>query len=195
MNLEMPVAIKRWRSNSISPDLTSLLPIPPVLMSSQLPRVSVSFSGCGFLGMFHVGSLACWRDNANKVAVDHALGASVGAIVAVSTLLPEYISVETLKDKFLEVVREAESLHCGAFNPKFNANKIFEKELDRILPENAHEIVSDRLTVSLTDTAMRNHLVSKFERRSDLIAAIVCSCFLPAFSAYEVPTYKVRYIK
>ncbi len=160
-------------------------------LPSKLPRVSVSFSGCGFLGLFHVGSLACWRDNADRIVVEHALGASAGAIVAASMILPEHISVQTLRDKFLQVVDEAESHPFGAFNPKFNVNKIFQEELDRVLPEDAHEVVSGRLTVSLTDTLMRNKLVSSFDSRKDLIDAIVCSCFLPAFSAYEVPTFKV----
>ena len=38
---------------------------------------------------------------------------------------------------------------------------------------------------------MKNVLVDEFDSRADLIDAVVCSCFIPGFSAYEVPTYKV----
>ena len=63
----------------------------------SLPRVSVSFAGCGFLGLYHVGSLACWRDHAHLVEVEHALGASAGAIVAAAMVLG--IDTQHLKDR------------------------------------------------------------------------------------------------
>ena len=34
---------------------------------------------------------------------------------------------------------------------------------------------------------MKNVLVDEFDSRADLIDAVVCSCFIPGFSAYEVP--------
>ena len=72
-------------------------------------------------------------------------------------------------------------------------NKLFSEELERLLPPDAHERLSGRLTVSLTHMASRrNVLVDSFDSRADLIDAVVCSCFIPGFSAYEVPTYKVR---
>ena len=71
-------------------------------------------------------------------------------------------------------------------------NKLFSDELERVLPEDAHERLSGRLTVSLTHgRSMKNVLVDEFDSRADLIDAVVCSCFIPGFSAYEVPTYKV----
>ena len=75
---------------------------------------------------------------------------------------------------------------------RFNVNKLFSDELERVLPEDAHERLSGRLTVSLTHgRSMKNVLVDEFDSRADLIDAVVCSCFIPGFSAYEVPTYKV----
>lgn len=154
-------------------------------------RVSVSFSGCGFLGMFHVGSLSCLRDNVDMLTVDRALGASAGAVAACALLLPEHMSTDMLREKFFSVVKDAESRPFGAFNPKFNVNKLFSDELERVLPADAHLRLSGRLTVSLTHVAsMKNVLVDEFESRADLIDAVVCSCFIPGFSAYEVPTYK-----
>ena len=90
----------------------------------------------------------------------------------------------------LQVVKEASNLPFGAFNPKFNVNRIFGAELDRVLPPDAHEIVNGRLAVSLTTTSMQNEIVRHFDSRKDLIDALVCSCFLPAFSAYNIPTYQ-----
>ena len=35
-------------------------------VNSLLPKVNVSFSGCGFLGIYHVGSYACWKDHQER---------------------------------------------------------------------------------------------------------------------------------
>ncbi|TRY77072.1 hypothetical protein TCAL_00026 [Tigriopus californicus] len=153
-----------------------------------IPKISVSFSGCGFLGLYHVGALACFNDYKHKVHIEHALGASAGALVALAAIVD--IPTEILKKRFTQIVKDANSLPFGAFNPKFNVTKLFQDELGAQLPEDAHERVSARLTVSLTDLSMQNKLVSNFETRKDLIDAVICSCYLPAFSGYEIPNYK-----
>ena len=35
-------------------------------VSSFLPKVNVSFSGCGFLGIYHVGSYACLKEHQER---------------------------------------------------------------------------------------------------------------------------------
>lgn len=39
-----------------------------MVSTSGLPVISLSFSGCGFLGMYHVGSLACWQEHLDRSA-------------------------------------------------------------------------------------------------------------------------------
>ena len=34
--------------------------------AALLPKVNISFSGCGFLGLYHIGSYACWKDHQDK---------------------------------------------------------------------------------------------------------------------------------
>ena len=34
--------------------------------ASLLPKVNVSFSGCGFLGVYHIGSYACWKEHQDR---------------------------------------------------------------------------------------------------------------------------------
>ena len=63
----------------------------------KLPEVNVTFSGCGFLGLYHVGSMACWGDRADRVKVRHALGASSGAIVAAGVALQ--MPADTIRQK------------------------------------------------------------------------------------------------
>ena len=89
------------------------------MAAATLPKVNVSFSGCGFLGVYHVGSLAAWQDHVNRslakqernepvqpgepprFTVDHCLGASAGALVA-TALVIKYPAGQ-LKTKFMEI--------------------------------------------------------------------------------------------
>ena len=45
------------------------------------------------------------------------------------------------------------SMYYTAPNNRFNVNKLFSEELERVLPSDAHERLSGRLTVSLTHVA------------------------------------------
>ena len=44
-------------------------------------------------------------------------------------------------------------MYYTAPNNRFNVNKLFSEELERVLPSDAHERLSGRLTVSLTHVA------------------------------------------
>ena len=60
----------------------------------------------------------------------------------------------------------------------------------QVLPEDVHTILNRRLHISLTDTSMHNLILSEFTSKKDLVDALICSCYVPAFSAYDVPNYK-----
>jgi len=47
--------------------------------------MNVSFAGCGFLGIYHVGVACCFKKYAPHL-LDHISGASAGAIAACSLL-------------------------------------------------------------------------------------------------------------
>ena len=133
--------------------------------AALLPRVNVCFSGCGFLGVYHIGSYACWKehqdrslqcindevvdsdggnrnlltnsinslshcDDPPRFVIDNVLGASAGALVA-AALVVDY-SPDALKNTFLEVAKDVKSMTFGAFNPKFNVNKMFRDELNKV---------------------------------------------------------------
>ena len=186
-----------------------------------LPKVNVSFSGCGFLGVYHAGSYAClkeyqdkslqWVQNAEQMqgtksknktnkdggmssdftphfAIDKALGASAGALVAASLLI-DY-PPETLKNKILELTEFTKSMYFGPFNPRFDVNKIIRDILTEALPKDANILLSNRLYISITGTYLNNLVVSQFSSNEEVIEALICSCYLPAFSSYQIPKYK-----
>lgn len=49
--------------------------------------MNLSFAGCGFLGIYHVGVAACFRQYAPYVVLGKTSGASAGALAACSLIL------------------------------------------------------------------------------------------------------------
>jgi predicted acylesterase/phospholipase RssA len=53
----------------------------------NLGALSISFSGCGFLGIYHMGVVAALRQYLPDLRVIKVAGCSAGALAAVSLLL------------------------------------------------------------------------------------------------------------
>uniref|UniRef100_A0A8D2J822 Patatin like phospholipase domain containing 4 n=1 Tax=Varanus komodoensis TaxID=61221 RepID=A0A8D2J822_VARKO len=63
--------------------------------------------------------------------------------------------------------------------------------IDLILPSNAHEIAENRLFVSVTSTKNgKNHLLSNFASREDLVKALLASSFIPLYAGFSAVDYK-----
>ncbi len=61
----------------------------PLLFESSVPHQmnslsSLSFAGCGFLGLYHVGVAACFRQYIQLNSSTKILGASAGALTAMA---------------------------------------------------------------------------------------------------------------
>ena len=50
-------------------------------------KYNLSFAGCGFLGIYHVGVAVCFRKYAPHLLLEKISGASAGALAACSLLL------------------------------------------------------------------------------------------------------------
>lgn len=48
--------------------------------------MNLSFAGCGFLGIYHVGVAVCFKKYAPHLLLDKISGASAGALAACSLL-------------------------------------------------------------------------------------------------------------
>lgn len=97
---------------------------------------------------------------------------------------------------FFRIVNEARSHSLGPFTPSFNIQTCLMEGLQKFLPQNAHELVSGRLHVSLTRVNDgKNVIVSKFNSREELLQALLCACFIPGFSGFFPPRFQgVRYM-
>lgn len=52
-----------------------------------MDKLNLSFAGCGFLGIYHVGVASCFREYCPQICKNRVSGASVGALVATAMAL------------------------------------------------------------------------------------------------------------
>ncbi|XP_077453663.1 patatin-like phospholipase domain-containing protein 2 [Stigmatopora argus] len=157
---------------------------------------SISFAGCGFMGIYYVGACSCILErfphlirNASKI-----YGASAGALIAVS--LVTGVPLEKCCVDLMYMAKEARKHKLGPLHPSYNLLQLVKESLLACLPSDAHLLASGKLCVSLTRVSDgKNVLVSDFESREDLIQALLCSCFVPFYCGVIPPTYRgVHYV-
>ncbi|XP_017050746.1 1-acylglycerol-3-phosphate O-acyltransferase PNPLA3 [Drosophila ficusphila] len=157
-------------------------------------RRSLSFAGCGFLGIYHVGVAVCLRQHAPQLLLERIAGASAGALAACCLICD--LPLEYMAGDFLRVVQEIRRHSLGAFSPWFNLPECLLEGMHRRLPADAHQRVSGRLHISLTRLSdRRNVVMSEFSSRQELLDALMCSCFIPGLSGLLPPQIRgVRYM-
>ena len=96
--------------------------------------------------------------------------------------------------------------YLGPFSPSFNVTEWLRSNMEKTLPENAHEIVRNifsridfianfqangKLHVSLTKVYDgKNMVANTFDSRQELIEVILASCFIPVFSGIVPARYR-----
>ncbi|XP_035201590.1 patatin-like phospholipase domain-containing protein 4 isoform X3 [Oxyura jamaicensis] len=151
-----------------------------------------ALEACGFLGIYHLGAAAALYRHGKKllkVIKDYA-GASAGSLAATVLLtVPENIEkCEQFTYGFAEEIRK---LDFGAVTPGYDFMKRLREGIESILPSNAHEIVENRLYVSVTNVRNgKNYLFSSFASREDLIKVLLASSFIPVYAGMKPVEYK-----
>ncbi|XP_053689447.1 1-acylglycerol-3-phosphate O-acyltransferase Pnpla3-like [Sabethes cyaneus] len=157
-------------------------------------KMNLSFAGCGFLGIYHVGVAVCFKKYAPHLLLHRISGASAGALAACCLLCD--MPLGEMTSDFFRVVNEARSHSLGPFSPRFNIQTCLLEGLQKFLPEDAHERVNGKLHISLTRVYDgKNVIVSQYNSREDLLQALLCACFIPVFSGILPPRFHgVRYM-
>ena len=136
-------------------------------------KLQISFGGCGFLGVYHVGVGKCVVDHAPHLFLefDAFYGASAGAITAAcaacrsNPMIPYQWVRKTFED--------SKKYWFGMFNPRFDLYGRLRAFLNKFLPQNAHKLCRNVVKISLTvvgDNGLpENWLVSDFRTRQELI--------------------------
>ncbi|CAL8385696.1 unnamed protein product [Boreogadus saida] len=170
--------------------------MPRSLMFDLSEGWNLSFAGCGFLGIYHIGVASCLLEKAPHLVegASNIYGASAGALTA--AVLASQASLIKCCEDVISVAKEARKRNLGPLHPSFNLVKVLKAGLERDLPADAHLRVAGRLSVSLTRVADgENVLVSDFNSKEELIQALVCSCFIPIYCGIIPPFFRgVRYV-
>ncbi|XP_021419303.1 patatin-like phospholipase domain-containing protein 2 [Oncorhynchus mykiss] len=157
---------------------------------------NLSFAGCGFLGIYHIGVASCLLEQAPYLikGATKIYGASAGALTA--SVLASQASIAKCCEDVIETVKEARKRNLGPLHPSFNLVKVIRSGLERDLPADAHTLASGRLCVSLTRVSDgQNVIVSEFKSKEELIQALLCSCFIPIYCGLIPPSFQgVRYV-
>ncbi|XP_034825208.2 uncharacterized protein [Maniola hyperantus] len=156
--------------------------------------MNLSFAGCGFLGIYHVGVAVCLKKYAPHLLIGKISGASFGAISACCLLCD--LPIGEITSDVLSIVREARAGSLGPFSPSFSIQNLLLEGMQKFIPHDAHKIVSGKLHISLTRVYDGNNvIVSEFETREDLLQALLASCFVPVFSGMLPPRFHgIRYM-
>ncbi|KAF5308852.1 hypothetical protein FQR65_LT00552 [Abscondita terminalis] len=151
--------------------------------------MNLSFAGCGFLGIYHVGVAVCFKKYAPHLLLDKISGASAGAIAACCLICD--LPLGDMTSDVLRLAIEARSRSLGPFSPSFNIQNLLLEGLEKYLPEDAHIKVNGKLHISLTRVYDgKNIIVSEFESREDLLQALLASAFVPVFSGILPPKFR-----
>lgn len=157
-----------------------------ILRRCEISAMNLSFSGCGFLGIYHVGVASAFREYVPQICLGKIAGASAGSLAAAALACEVPLGETTTY--ILRVAVRARHRALGPLHPGFDINGIIHDGLCKLLPENAHKLCSGRLFISLTRVSDgKNVLMSHFETRDQLIQALKCSCFIPFYSGLRPP--------
>jgi len=152
-------------------------------------ETNISFAGCGFLGVYHIGVSACLKKFAPHLLQNKIGGSSAGAMCAVALVCD--IPLEDITRKVLMLASQSRKLILGPFNPSFNIHQITKDTFEELLPENVAQRVSGKLFISMTKASNKsNILVSEFYDKSDVIDALCAASFVPGMSGYVPPKFR-----
>ncbi|XP_003742267.1 patanin-like phospholipase domain-containing protein [Galendromus occidentalis] len=154
----------------------------------------LSFSGGGFLGIYHVGVALAFRDFAPHIAKRKVLGTSSGALAAMC--LVSDFPMDKAVNNIVKMAKHCRSLSLGPLHPKFNIFDIMRGDLETYMPEDAHIRSSGRLFVTVTNAlTLESEIITNFESREELIDVLMASCFIPYFLGFVPPKVRnTRYI-
>ncbi|XP_049623749.1 LOW QUALITY PROTEIN: patatin-like phospholipase domain-containing protein 4 [Suncus etruscus] len=154
-----------------------------------MKHINLSFSACGFLGIYHLGAASALRRHGQTLLKD--VKAFAGASASSLVLLTAPHKIEECKDFTYRFAQEIRAHTFGALTPGFDFMGRLRSGVQAILPPDAHQLAHRRLHVSITNSRTRsNYLVSCFSSRDDLIKVLLASSFVPVYAGLKPVEYK-----
>lgn len=175
---------------SICTEMSERLRLKRLSGERLISDYNLSFAGCGFLCVYHIGVISCIKRFAPQLYVNRPVsGASAGAFAGAFLICD--VDIVSITECLMSIINGSREYRLGAFDPRFDITSYLREGLDRLLPEDAHIKCSGRLFISMTNQESgENLVVSQFKTRDDLIRAILCSSFIPVFAGFKAPVFR-----
>ncbi|XP_053170308.1 patatin-like phospholipase domain-containing protein 4 isoform X2 [Scomber japonicus] len=149
--------------------------------------VNLSFAACGFVGIYHLGAVGAFLRHGDKLlcSLRACAGASAGALVAAVMITAPH-KLEHCKEFTYSFADSVRRQKFGAVTPGYDFMLALREGMEEILPRDAHSLATDRVYISITHSKSgKNHLVSRFTSREDLIKALLASSFVPVYAGLK----------
>ncbi|CAH8510482.1 Patatin-like phospholipase domain-containing protein 2 [Schistosoma haematobium] len=151
---------------------------------------NLSFAGCGFLGLYHIGVCCCIKRFAPHLYQNKPVsGTSAGALAAACLVCD--LDMDVCVRHICKLIENTRRFTLGPFDPRYKISEYLKDGLSQLLPPDAHVLCSDRLSISLTCfTTRKNIIVRKYKNRDEVIQALLCSAYIPIFSGFVPLTFR-----
>lgn len=140
----------------------------------------ISFTGCSWLLFYHLGVMRAIVHSFPPASLSrlHFAGASCGSLVAAAMACN--VAMQDMLELANALARVALARHWG---PVLGMSHMVNTGLQKLLPDDAHVLCSNRLHVSLTSISVppTNVIVSSFTSKQDLIHVLLASCYIPLY--------------
>ena len=153
----------------------------------EFEKANITFSGCGFLGIYHIGVISCLKQHAPRYLqhFTHFGGASAGALSACTLMFN--MDLESCVQFVMMLAGKARNSMFGPLCQDFDPVAIIRKTFMRFLPENAHEIASGNLHISMTRVSdWQNVVVSEYESKQELVDVSIFYILSIMFAKWDV---------
>merc|ERR550534_847009 len=111
-------------------------------------KICLSFAGCGFTGIYHIGAASCLQLCAPHLLRNKIGGSSAGAMCALALTCD--VPLKEVTRFVISLSMKAKENTLGPFSPSFHLPEILRLHLETVLPDNVAEIVTGKLFVSIT---------------------------------------------
>ncbi|XP_045200088.2 patatin-like phospholipase domain-containing protein 4 isoform X2 [Mercenaria mercenaria] len=113
--------------------------------------MNISFCGCGFLGIYHIGVAKALLKHAPSFLskIERVGGASAGALIG-ALLVCEPNKLDVCRDFNLGLADDIRKKPLGALTPNFNLLDPVKEFMDKHMPEDGYKKANNVLFISLT---------------------------------------------
>lgn len=166
---------------------------------------SFSFSGAGFMGIYHLGAFAALKKHAPRAffhpSTSTFLGASAGSLISVAIVCD--VHEDDIANLIFQVAASARKHRFGVLSPGCCLLTEMEKGMKNLVPEDAHLRAAGRVHIGITDTTklvpsnermqrglFANKRITEFDTTQDLVDAALCSSYIPGITGKTTRLYK-----